>query len=56
MQNKANFPHFSPKNKDFIKNKAKNKPNSKPILGQYQGCQSPNKPNFTTLKGANFRG
>ena len=42
MQNKANFVRFSPENADFTKkqtqfkpNKAKNKPNSKPIQTQY---------------------
>ncbi len=31
MQNKPNFPHFSPKNDDFTKNKA----NSNPIQTQF---------------------
>ena len=33
MQNKANFPHFSPKNDDL----RKNKPNSKPISEDKNG-------------------
>jgi hypothetical protein len=32
MQNKPNFMRFSPENDDFTKNKAKNKPNSNPIV------------------------
>ena len=51
MQNKPNFPHFSPENDDFTKKQTQFKPNtkpiqtqSKPILGQYQGWQSQTKP------------
>jgi hypothetical protein len=35
MQNKANFPHFSPKNADFTKNKP-NLTQNKPNLSQYK--------------------
>jgi hypothetical protein len=37
LTNKPNFSHFSPKNEDFTKKQTQFKPNSKPILGQYQG-------------------
>jgi hypothetical protein len=43
MQNKANFPHFSPKNDDF----RKNKPNSKPIQTQFKPKQTQFKPKQT---------
>jgi hypothetical protein len=40
MQNKPNLVRFSPKNADFTKNKAKNKPNSNPIQTQFKPKQS----------------
>jgi len=46
MQNKPNFPHFSPKNDDFTKNK----PNSNPIQTQFNPIQSQLKPKQTQFK------
>ena len=49
MQNKANFPHFSPKNEDFAKKQTQYKPNSNPNkanFGPKSPVAKPNKPNF----------
>ena len=57
MQNKPNFPHFSPENEDYAKNKPNSNPiqtQSKPILGQYQGWQSQFKPNFLSSMSASL--
>jgi hypothetical protein len=66
LQNKPNFPHFSPENEDFAKKQTQFKPKqtqSKPILGQYQGWQTQFKANTKPTKlvlerrsrGANFK-
>jgi hypothetical protein len=49
MQNKPNFPHFSLENDDFDKKQTQFKPNSNPILGQFQGLAKPNKPNSNPI-------
>jgi hypothetical protein len=49
MQNKPNFPHFSPENRDFAKKQTQNKPNSNPIkanFGPKIRVAKPNKPKF----------
>jgi hypothetical protein len=49
MQNKPNFPHFSPKNDDFTKNKANSNPiqtQFNPIQSQFNPISKPNKPNL----------
>ena len=49
MQNKPNFPYFSPGNEDYAKNKAKtnpNKPNFRPISRVSKPIQTQFKPNF----------
>ena len=52
LTNKANFPHFSPKNDDFTKNK----PNSKPIQTQFKPKQTQFKPIQTQFKANYFKG
>jgi len=56
LTNKPNFMRFSPENDDFTKNKPNSKPiqtQTNPILGQYQGWQSQNKPKQTQFKSNN---
>ena len=40
LQNKPNFPNFSPENKDFTKKQTQYKPNSNPILAQNRRWQT----------------
>ena len=50
MQNKANFPHFSPENDDLRKNKA----NSKPIQTQFNPIKANPKPALSGVEWANL--
>jgi len=50
MQNKPNFPLFSPKIEDFIKKQTQFKPNSNPILAQKSGWQTQTNPIQTQFK------
>jgi hypothetical protein len=53
MQNKPNFPHFSPENEDFAKKQTQNKPNQSQFWAKNQGGkakQTQFKPNFRKAK------
>jgi hypothetical protein len=54
LQNKANFPHFSPENRDFAEKQTQYKPNSNPIkanFGPISRVAEPNKPNSNPMAG-----
>jgi hypothetical protein len=52
MQNKPNFPHFSPEKEDFAKKQTQFKPNSNPIKANFRlisGLAKPKQTQFLTL-------
>jgi hypothetical protein len=52
MQNKPNFPLFSPKNEDFFKKQTQFKPNSNPIKANFSPkirVANPNKANSNPI-------
>jgi hypothetical protein len=52
LQNKPNFPHFSPENEDCAKKQTQNKPNQSQFWANFRGEQSQTKPiqsQFQTL-------
>jgi hypothetical protein len=56
LQNKPNFPHFSPENEDCAKKQTQFKPNTKPIkanFGPISRVAKPNKPNSKPNKPNN---
>jgi hypothetical protein len=55
MQNKPNFPHFSPEIDDFFKKQTQFKANSNPILAQKSGWQTQTNPKQTQSQYENFQ-